>query len=126
MLEAIWEFRFLYRNLDDLVGAQPAPARALQPHRRSQSRPPWSRSARGLVRARAMRATPAEIRTLARNVLVVATYWLNFQSLRGRRRALADADLGQGAYQVMALVAPYLVQARPGAPRAPGPPLPRE
>jgi len=36
----------------------------------------------------------------------VATYWLDFQALRGGRD---DApDLGHGAYQVMSLVAPYL------------------
>jgi len=53
-----------------------------------------------------MRAGPEEIRALASNVLVVATYWINFRSLRGKAQ---EADLGQGAYQVMSLVAPYLV-----------------
>ena len=62
----------------------------------------------GLVAARMMRAGPDEIRALARNVLVVATYWLNFRALPGLRREPAD-DIGEGAYQVMALVAPYLV-----------------
>ena len=59
-----------------------------------------------------MRARPEEIRTLARNVLLVATYWLSFQALRPRgeaRAADAEGDLGRGAYQVMALFAPYLV-----------------
>jgi AcrR family transcriptional regulator len=107
MLESIWEYRFLYRNLDDLVARN----RKLREH--------FSRIierkfavvvalCEGLVRARAMRARPDEIRTLARNVLVVATYWLNFRSLQGQRGP-ADAELGQGAFQVMALVAPYLV-----------------
>jgi AcrR family transcriptional regulator len=106
MLEAIWAYRFLYRNLDDLAA------------RNRTLRERFNRIAgrkfaavvqlcESLVRARAMRATPEEIRTLARNVLVVATYWLNFQSLRGRRGE-READLGQGAYQVMALFAPYL------------------
>jgi hypothetical protein len=54
-----------------------------------------------------MRATPEEIRALARNVLVVATYWLNFQSL-SRGHHDHDADLGAGAHQVMSLFAPYL------------------
>jgi hypothetical protein len=64
----------------------------------------------GLVRSGAMRASHEEIRTLARNVLVVATYWLHFKALRGGRSREA-ADVGQGAYQVMALVAPYVVGA---------------
>ncbi len=107
MLEAIWEFRFLYFDLDDLVGRN----RRLKAHfNRIVDRKSATVAAlcRGLVRAGAMRATPAEIRTLARNVLIVATYWLNFQSLRGLDARSVDAALGQGAYQVMALVAPYL------------------
>jgi AcrR family transcriptional regulator len=107
MLEAIWEFRFLYRNLDDLAARD----RALREHFNRIAERKFAAMVslcEGLVRARAMRASPEEIRTLARNVLVVATYWLNFQSLRTRRGADA-ADLGQGAYQVMALVSPYLV-----------------
>jgi AcrR family transcriptional regulator len=107
MLESIWEYRFLYRNLDDLVARN----RRLREHfNRIIDRKFDAVVAlcEGLVRARAMRARPAEIRVLARNVLVVATYWLNFRSLQGSRES-GDADLGQGAFQVMALVAPYLV-----------------
>ena len=107
MLESIWEYRFLYRNLDDLVARN---RRLRERFNRIIERKFGAVVAlcEGLVRARAMRARPDEIRTLARNVLVVATYWLNFRSLQGRRGP-ADADLGQGAFQVMALVAPYLV-----------------
>ena len=53
-------------------------------------------------------ATPSEIRALALNVLVVATYWLNFQAVRGGRGAGDPRDPGNGAFQVMSLVAPYL------------------
>jgi AcrR family transcriptional regulator len=111
MLEAIWEFRFLYRNLDDLLARN----RRLREHFARIVERKFAvvvALCEGLVRARAMRARPEEIRTLARNVLMVATYWLSFQALRGpagRRGAQADGDLGRGAYQVMALIAPYLV-----------------
>jgi hypothetical protein len=54
-----------------------------------------------------MRARDDEVHALARNVLVVATYWPSFAAL-GRRSLDAGSALGQGAYQVMALVAPYL------------------
>ena len=108
MLEAIWEFRFLYRNLDDLT-ARNRMLRESFNRIAERKLAAVVRLCEGLVRARAMRATSEEIRALARNVVVVATYWLNFQSLRGRRDNDAMADLGQGAYQVMALVAPYLV-----------------
>jgi AcrR family transcriptional regulator len=111
MLESIWDYRFLYRNLDDLVARN---RRLRERFIRIIERKSSAVVAlcEGLVRARAMRARPEEIRTLARNVLVVATYWLNFRSLQGGRGP-AEADLGQGAFQVMALFAPYLVgQAR--------------
>ena len=107
MLEGIWEFRFLYRNLDDLLS------------RNGRLRQRFSQIADrkfetivalcdSLVRTRAMVARPEEIRALARNVLLVATYWLNFRALRGNGGDAA-AGLGQGARQVMALIAPYLV-----------------
>ena len=107
MLEAIWEFRFLYRNLDDLLARN----RRLRDHfNRIVDRKFEAVVAlcEGLERRGAMRARPEEIRALARNVLVVSTYWLNFESVRGLRDEHAAAALGHGAYQVMALVAPYL------------------
>jgi AcrR family transcriptional regulator len=107
MFEAIREFRFLYRNLDDITGRN----RKLRGHFNRIAARKFDavvRLCETLVRARAMRASGGEIRVLARNVLVVATYWLNFQSLRASRGA-QESDLGQGAHQVMSLVAPYLV-----------------
>jgi AcrR family transcriptional regulator len=107
MFEAIWAYRFLYRNLDDLMDR----SRHLREH--------FNRIAEhklravetlceGLIRAKAMKAAPREVRALAANVLVIVTYWLNYQAL-GRRPVAAEATLGTGVYQVMALVAPFLV-----------------
>ena len=96
-----------YRNLDDLLARN----RRLASHfNRIVDRKLAAIAALcdDLVAAGAMRATPEEIRALARNVLVVATYWLNFQSIRRRRENLSADDLGEGAYQVLSLVAPYL------------------
>jgi len=109
MLESIWEYRFLYRNLDDLVARN---RRLRERFNRIVDRKHAAVVAlcEGLVAARAMRARPDEIQALARNVLVVATYWLNFRALRVRGDAPGD-DIGEGAFQVMALVAPYLVGA---------------
>jgi AcrR family transcriptional regulator len=107
MFEAIWEYRFLYRNLDDIAGRN----RRLRDHfnRIIEAKlGAVERLCRGLVAARLMRASPAEIHSLALNVLVVATYWLNFRALRAGRDATDSRDQGRGAYQVMALVAPYL------------------
>ena len=107
MLEAIWEFRFLYRNLDDLLARN---RKLREPFNRmlDRKRDMVVALCDGLVRAGAMRAGPDEIRVLAVNVLLVASYWLNFQAVRGRRDTVSAEDLGQGAYQVLALVSPYL------------------
>ena len=106
VLEAIWDYRFLYRNLDDVAARN----RRLREHlNRIFDRKLAAVVAlcEGLVASGAMRADAAEIRVLARNVLLVATYWLNFHALR-RRGAASDPGLGLGAYQVLSLVAPYL------------------
>ena len=107
VLEAIWDFRFLYRNLDDLVARN---RRLRDVFNRIIDRKLAAVAAlcEGLVASGAMQATAEEIRVLARNVLVVATYWLNYESIRRRRDDLSAQDLGAGAYQVLALVAPYL------------------
>ena len=110
MFEGIWEYRFLYRNLDDLVARS---RRLRERFNRIGERKFAAVVAlcEQLVRARAMRAQPGEIRALARNVLVVATYWLNYRALGRTANASPagdSADLGQGAFQVMALIAPYL------------------
>jgi AcrR family transcriptional regulator len=107
MLEAIWDYRFLYRSLDDLLARN----RRLRAHfNRIADRKIAAVVAlcEGLVRARAMKAGPREIAALAANVLVVATYWLSFQSVRGSGGHETQGALGEGAYQVMALFAPYL------------------
>jgi AcrR family transcriptional regulator len=107
MLEAIRDFRFIYRDLDDLLERD----RRL----RAQFNRGIDRKAAAvvslcdaLVRARAMRADPAEIAALASNVLVVATYWLSFRSARRVGEERPASATGQGAFQVMALFAPYL------------------
>jgi AcrR family transcriptional regulator len=108
MFEAIWDYRFLYRNLDDIVGRN----RRLRAHFNQIIDAKLAATqalCRGLVAGGFMKASAAEIRALAENVLVIATYWLNFRAVRGRLDGDDSSDPGSGAFQVMALVAPYLV-----------------
>jgi hypothetical protein len=62
-----------------------------------------------------MRASEREIAALASNVTVVSTYWMSYQRI-GARRGGDDAgaddsavSLDRAAFQVLALIAPYLV-----------------
>jgi hypothetical protein len=58
-----------------------------------------------LAASGALTATGAEIRALATNMSVVATFWLSFEHAR---RPRGEPDIGRGIYQVMSLAAPYL------------------
>jgi AcrR family transcriptional regulator len=111
VFEAIWDYRFLYRNLDDLLSRDTklkSHFNRIVDHKRSTI----MSLCQALVGAGAMKADEREIRALAENILVVATYWLNFQHIAQRQIFRADLaeteDLGRGVFQVMALVGPYL------------------
>ncbi len=70
----------------------------------------------GLAQGGILRATQDEVRATAENVLLVTTFWLNFNAVRGQRTestgsVAAQEDLTQGIYQVMLLIAPFLRDA---------------
>ncbi|HCZ16425.1 MAG TPA: TetR family transcriptional regulator, partial [Candidatus Accumulibacter sp.] len=58
----------------------------------------------GLVSAGAMRANSEELRALATNMTVIATYWLSFEYVCDPRGKLDSGRIGRGVYQVMAMV----------------------
>jgi AcrR family transcriptional regulator len=109
LFEHMWAYRFLYRDLDELASRN----RRVGAHvgellRRSNAA--MVELCNGMVAGGSMRASPVEIAAVARNVVLVSTYWMSFHRLCSPRRdAAADIDLGLGAYQVLALIAPFLV-----------------
>ena len=107
LLEAVWEYRFLYRNLDDILSRN----RRLRGHFVrivERQRRALVALCGHLAQAGALRAGPDEIDALVRNVLLVATFWIEFETLTGRARPGRPPELGRGAHQVMSLAAPYL------------------
>lgn len=110
VFECMWMFRFLYRDLVDIVSRN----RKLKQHfARILNRASASalNVLQGLARAEILRATPDEIRATAENVLLVTTFWLNYNSVRGTRTEPSQEDLTHGIYQVMLLIAPFLRDA---------------
>jgi len=110
VFECMWDYRFLYRDLVDIVSRN----RKLKAHfARILDRAATSAGdvLRGLAAAGIMRATPDEIRATAENVLLVATFWMNFNIVRNGRSASDQDDLTHGIYQVMLLIAPFLRDA---------------
>jgi AcrR family transcriptional regulator len=107
VFELIWKYRFLYRDLNDLLSRN----RHVETHMKDivgHSVRTASQLCGGLVAAGDMRASPAEIESLAANIVVVATYWLSFEFVREPRRQADGATLARGAYHVMSMLAPYL------------------
>jgi hypothetical protein len=111
VFENIWEYRFFYRDLDNILSRN----KKLRTHFRRILERKVNTAAvicKGLVEAGVMHATPEEIAALAQNIAVIATYWLNFQSTRASAARSNDSDsnnLALGVYQVLSLVAPFLI-----------------
>ncbi|HKE48484.1 MAG TPA: TetR/AcrR family transcriptional regulator [Rhodanobacteraceae bacterium] len=110
VFECMWAYRFLYRDLVDILARN----RKLKLRfSRIMTRASGSAAElmHGLVRAGIMRASAAEIRGLAENVLLVATFWQSFSAVRGGKAQAEEIELGRGIHQVMVLIAPFLREA---------------
>ena len=108
VFEGIWKFRFIYRDINELVSRN----RMVETHfKRIAAHKAQTAAAicKGLVATGDMQATRAEIEALAVNMTVVATYWLSFEFVTNPRKKIDGESLTRGAFQVMALAAPYLV-----------------
>jgi AcrR family transcriptional regulator len=114
LFELIWQYRFLYRDLNDLLSKN----RRLETHfqfvLKNKSRA-VAQVLDGLARGNTMRIDRREAEPVASSMVVVLTYWLSYEYVRDPRRALepesAAAALSRGAYHVLALLMPYLEPA---------------
>jgi AcrR family transcriptional regulator len=108
VFECISEYRFLYRDIVDILSRNRTLrlrfARILK--RASDNA---GGVMRGLVRNGAMRASAAEVDATATNILVVATFWMNYANVRGDRDE--NTSIRLGIVQVMMLIAPFLRDA---------------
>ncbi|WP_425257676.1 TetR/AcrR family transcriptional regulator [Rubrivivax sp. RP6-9] len=111
LFELIWQYRFLYRDLNDLLSKN----RRLETHFQfvlQHKGRAVQAVLDGLSRGGAMRITGAEAAPVATAMVVVLTYWLSYEYVREPRKALeADAaalSLARGAYHLLSLLMPYL------------------
>ena len=107
VFEAIWKYRFIYRDVNDLVARYhviEVQFRRILAHKIKVA----EQILTGLVKAGQMRAQPAEITTLAENIVLVASYWMSFEFARDPKAPQDDKTLARGAFHVVALAAPYL------------------
>ena len=115
LFELIWQYRFLYRDLNDL----------LSKNRRLETHFQWVlknkiRAIRamlgGMSRTGAVSIDSRELEPTADSMVVLLTYWHSFDYVRDPRRALepesAQAALLRGAHHVLNLLVPYLEQGQ--------------
>ena len=109
LFERMREYRFFYRDLDEITSRnRRLAARFANLTRRGENT--VIELCRGLVAAGEMRASEREIAALASNATLVATYWMSFQRIGAHGSGDAAAvSLDRAAYQVLALIAPYLL-----------------
>ena len=115
LFELIWDYRFLYRDLNDLLSKN----RRLETHfqfvlkHKAQA---VSAVLGGLSRGRAMRPDMQASQAVAHAMVVVLTYWLSYEYVREPRKALeaehAANTLARGAWHVLSLLEPYLEPAQ--------------
>jgi AcrR family transcriptional regulator len=107
LFEAMWEHRFLFRDLDEILSRNRRVAtRFALIMRRGAST--VIELCRAMVATGAMEASEREIAALAENVTLIATYWISFQKLSAAERGTAPISLDRAAYQVLSLIAPFL------------------
>ena len=111
LFELIWTYRFLYRDLNDLLSKN----RRLETHfqfvLKAKSKAVQS-VLDGLARSNALTMARDSVEPVATAMVVVLTYWLSYEYVRNPRQALEPLSAGEallrGAFHVLSLLAPYL------------------
>ncbi|MFI4926177.1 MAG: TetR/AcrR family transcriptional regulator [Burkholderiales bacterium] len=115
LFELIWQYRFLYRDLNDLLSKnrhletqlqQVLHDKVLAVHALLQ----------GMSSGGAVQIDAGELQPTATSMVVVLTFWLSFEYVRDPRHALETANaqraLLRGAHHVLHLLVPYLEPAQ--------------
>ena len=111
LFELIWRYRFLYRDLNDLLSKNRNLETQFQLVLKNKVRAIRSLLA-GLSHAGHLDIDVREVDALAQSMVVVVTYWLSYEYVRNPRQALEPAHvqgaLLRGGHHVLQLLAPYL------------------
>ena len=108
VFESIYKYRFLYRDINDLVSRHrmlETQFKRILAHKKRTA----AAILEGLVRSGEMNAGPLDVEALAVNMTVIATYWLSYEFARDPRAREESRALARGAFHVISLAAPYLV-----------------
>ncbi|WP_271410136.1 TetR/AcrR family transcriptional regulator [Pseudomonas sp. Q1-7] len=108
LLAAMWDFRFLHRDLEHLLesdGQLAARYRLFAQRCLDHGQTIYQ----GFVEARILLMTPAQVEALTLNSWIIITSWVRFLcTTRGEAGDLSQELLRRGIYQVLALESGYL------------------
>jgi len=111
LFELIWQYRFLYRDLNDLLSKNRKLETQFQAVLKNKSHAVQI-ILNGLARGNALQMSPRESDPVATAMVVVLSYWLSYEYVCDPRNALepesAGAALLRGAFHVLSLLMPYL------------------
>ena len=117
LFELVWRYRFLYRDLNDLLSKY----RQLEQQVKqvlADKHTAFLTMLKRLGDEGWLTQSPTERDSSATQMLVMLTWWLSYEYVRDPRHALEDANaqggVSRGAQQVLGLLLPYL-QAQPKA-----------
>jgi len=110
VFESLWQYRFLYRDLVDIL-ARNRKLKLRFARIMTRAAASATELLQRLVAAGVMRASADEIRALAENILLIATFWMNFNAVRTGKADVDETDLHRGIHHVMMLIAPFLRDA---------------
>jgi AcrR family transcriptional regulator len=111
LFELIWQYRFLYRDINDLLSKNRKLEMQYQALLRDKTRAALG-LLDGLSRHGVLKIGVIEAPAVSQTMVVVLTFWLSYEYVRDPRRALepesASAALSRGAFHVLSLLLPYL------------------
>ena len=115
LFELIWQYRFLYRDLNDLLSKNRRLETKFQAVLRHKARAVRA-LLDGMGRHGALAIDAREINATATSMVVLLTYWLSFEYVRDPRKALepesAQLALRRGAHHVLHVLVPSLEQGQ--------------
>ena len=111
LFELIWQYRFLYRDLNHLLGKNRLLETRFQSILQDKARAMQAMLA-GLHGSGVLRIEAQEIDNAATSMVLQLSYWLSYEFVLDPRHALEDANADRamlrGARQALGLLAPYV------------------
>jgi AcrR family transcriptional regulator len=107
IFEKIWEYRFFYRDIVSILERNEKLQKRF--NRIIDKKTHVSKSIlTNIAELGSVSLNTQQIESIATNMVITGTYWLNFLQMRNIGKTLPEEDLGKGVYQVMSLIVPYL------------------